>query len=97
MSLGHHRWKLPGNYPVFFVLMLIYHYVERVGEFFLLLIFLYNIYDNEIYYPGETVNIHVERVITIYLVHCRILGTIILCPLCWGHLVFQLYAAVAVQ
>ena len=28
-----HRWKLPGNYPVFTVVMLIYHYVEITGEF----------------------------------------------------------------
>ena len=25
-----HRWELPGNYPVFTVLMVIYHYVERI-------------------------------------------------------------------
>ena len=23
-----HRWELPGNYPVFTVVMVIYHYVE---------------------------------------------------------------------
>ena len=26
-----HRWELPGNYPVFTVVMVIYHYVERTG------------------------------------------------------------------
>ena len=25
-----HRWELPGNYPVFTVVMVIYHYVERI-------------------------------------------------------------------
>ena len=25
-----HRWELPGNYPVFAVVMVIYHYVERI-------------------------------------------------------------------
>ena len=25
-----HRWELPGNYPVFTVVMAIYHYVERI-------------------------------------------------------------------
>ena len=25
-----HRWGLPGNYPVFTVVMVIYHYVERI-------------------------------------------------------------------
>ena len=27
---SHHRWKLPGKYPVFTVLMVIYHYVEKI-------------------------------------------------------------------
>ena len=40
----HHRWELPGNYPVFTVLMVIYRYVEKIGEFLLPQIFLYNIY-----------------------------------------------------
>ena len=25
-----HRWELPGNSPVFNVVMVIYHYVERI-------------------------------------------------------------------
>ena len=25
-----HRWELPGNYPVFNVVMVIHHYVERI-------------------------------------------------------------------
>ena len=25
-----HRWELPGNYPVFTAVMVIYHYVERI-------------------------------------------------------------------
>ena len=25
-----HRWELPGNYPVFTVVMVIYHNVERI-------------------------------------------------------------------
>ena len=25
-----HRWELPGNYPVFTVVMVIYHYIERI-------------------------------------------------------------------
>ena len=25
-----HRWELPGNYPLFTVVMVIYHYVERI-------------------------------------------------------------------
>ena len=27
---SNHRWELPGNYPVFTVVMVIYHYVERI-------------------------------------------------------------------
>ena len=27
---GNHRWELPGNYPVFTLVMVIYHYVERI-------------------------------------------------------------------
>ena len=27
-----HRWELPGNYPVFTVVMVIYHYVERIWK-----------------------------------------------------------------
>ena len=35
LSLGRiweraHRWELPGNYPVFTVVMVIYHYVEII-------------------------------------------------------------------
>ena len=29
----NHRWELPGKYPVFNMVMVIYHYVERIGEF----------------------------------------------------------------
>ena len=27
-----HRWESLGNYPVFNVVIVIYHYVERIGE-----------------------------------------------------------------
>ena len=30
LSDSEHRWELPGNYPVFTVVMVIYHYVERI-------------------------------------------------------------------
>ena len=29
-QLVYHRWELPGNYPVFTVVMVIYHYVEII-------------------------------------------------------------------
>ena len=55
----------PGIYPVFTVVMVIYHYVERIGELSLLLNFLYNIYDYETIFPGEPVNIHIQSLINI--------------------------------
>ena len=42
-----HRWELPDNYPVFTVVMVIYHYVERIWIILLTLILIYNIYDHE--------------------------------------------------
>ena len=42
-----HRWKLPGNYPVFVVVMVIYHYVERIWRILFTPVFLYNIYVHE--------------------------------------------------
>ena len=41
------RWKLPGNYPVFAVVVVIYHYVERIWRILLTPNFLYNIRDHE--------------------------------------------------
>ena len=41
-----HRWELPGNYPVFTVAMVIYHYVERIWRILVTPNFLYNIYNN---------------------------------------------------
>ena len=41
-----HRFELPGNYPVFTVVMGIYHYVERIWIILVTPIFLYNIYDH---------------------------------------------------
>ena len=41
-----HRWELPGNYPIFTVVMVIYHYIERIWRILVTTIFLYNIYDH---------------------------------------------------
>ena len=41
-----HRWELLGNYPVFTVVMVVYHYVERIWRILVTPIFLYNIYDH---------------------------------------------------
>ena len=43
-----HRCELPGSYPVFSMVMIIYHYVDRIEEFLLPpLFFSNNIYDHE--------------------------------------------------
>ena len=42
-SHADHRWELLGNYPIFTLAMLIYHYVYRTGEFLLPPIVLFNI------------------------------------------------------
>ena len=34
-----HRWELPGNYPVLTVVMVIYHYVERIWRILITPIF----------------------------------------------------------
>ena len=41
-----HRWELLVNYPVFTMVMVIYHYVEKIVELLLHPIFPYNIYDH---------------------------------------------------
>ena len=41
-----HRWELPGNYPVFTVVMVIYHYVERIWRILVTPILIYNIYEH---------------------------------------------------
>ena len=43
---GDHRWELPGKYPVFSVVMVIYHYFERTWRVIVTPILIYNIYDH---------------------------------------------------
>ena len=45
-GIEYHRWELPGNYPVFTVVMVIYHYVERFWRILVTPVFKYNIYDH---------------------------------------------------
>ena len=61
----NHRRELPGNHPVFTVVMVIYHYVERTWRILINPNFLYNIYDNEKYYPCEPLNINKQSLINI--------------------------------
>ena len=44
MHSSKHRWELPVNYPVFTVVMVIYHYVERIWRILVTLnVFVYHI------------------------------------------------------
>ena len=45
--------------------MVIYHYVERIWRVLVTPYFLHNIYDQEIIYPDEPVNIHLQPLINI--------------------------------
>ena len=65
MTAPQHRWELPGNYPVFTVVIVIYHYVERIWEFLLTPFFNITYMIINIYYMGEPVNIHIQLLINI--------------------------------
>ena len=69
------RWELPGNYPVFTVVMSIYHYIERIWRILVTPDFSYKKYDNEKYYPGEPVNIHIQSLINIIQENNRVITT----------------------
>ena len=43
---SRHRWELPGNYPDFTVVMVIYHYDERIWRVLVTPNYLYNINDH---------------------------------------------------
>ena len=54
---------IDGNHRIntFFTMeMVIYRYIEIIGELLLPPNFLYNIYDDQKYYPGEPVYIHIQ-------------------------------------
>ena len=61
----HHRWELPGNYPVFTVVMAIYHYVERIWRILVTPIFYITYMIINRYYADEPVNIHIQSLINI--------------------------------
>ena len=42
-----HIWELPVKYPIFTMVMVIHHYVERIWRIIDIPNFLYNIYDHE--------------------------------------------------
>ena len=70
-----HRWELPGSYPVFTVVMIIYHYVERIWRFIVTPIFYITYIITNIYYPGEPVNIHIQSLINIIQENNRVITT----------------------
>ena len=47
------------------MVMVIYNYVQIIGELLLPLIFLYTIYDNRKNYMGKPVNIHIQSLINV--------------------------------
>ena len=59
-STPRHRWELPGNCPIFTVVMVIYHYVERIWRILVTPVFCITYMTINRYYPGEPVNIHIQ-------------------------------------
>ena len=58
-------WESPDNCLVFTVVMVMYHYVERIWIIIVTPNFSYKIYNREKYFPGEPVNIHIQILINI--------------------------------
>ena len=58
-------WELSGNYPIFTVEMIIYHYVEKIWIVLVTPIFLIKYMVTTKCYPGELVNIHIQELINI--------------------------------
>ena len=65
MTRSQHRWELPGNYPVFTVVMVIYHYVERIWRIIVTPHFSITYMTMNKYYPDEPVNIRIQSLINI--------------------------------
>ena len=61
ISTIHHRWDLPGDYPISSMVMLIYHYVEIIEELLLLLIVCITHTIMKQYYPVKPVNIYINN------------------------------------
>ena len=70
-----YRWELPSNCPVFTVVVVIYHYVERIWRILVTLIYMDNIYGNKKYYPGEPANIHIRLLLNIIEDKNRVITT----------------------
>ena len=57
---NRHRRELLGNYPDFIVVMVIYHYVERIWRILVTPNFCIRYIVANKYYPGRPVNIHIK-------------------------------------
>ena len=60
-----HIWELPGNYPVFIMVMIIYHYVEKIWRIIVTPNFCITYIIKKKYYPNEPVNIRIQLLINI--------------------------------
>ena len=65
MSSQNHRLELLGNYPVFTMVMVIYHYFERIWRILVAPIFYIIFMIINRYYPGEPVNKRMQSLINI--------------------------------
>ena len=72
---GRHRWELPGNYPVLTVVMLIYHYVDRIWRTLVTPNFNITYIIINIEYLGEPFNIHIQSLINILQEYNRVITT----------------------
>ena len=70
-----HIWELSGNYPVSTVVMIIYHYVERIWRIIVNPDFCITYMIMKKYYPGEPVNIHIQSLINIIQKNNRVIIT----------------------
>ena len=75
LTTNKHRWELPGNYPVFTVVMVIYHYIERIWRILVTPIFNITYMIINIYYLDEPVNIHIQSLINIIQDNNRVITT----------------------
>ena len=75
MAWLKNRWELPGNYPFFTVVMVIYHYVERIWIILVAPIFNIIYIIINLYYPGEPVNIHIQSLINSIQENNRVITT----------------------
>ena len=60
-----YRWELPGNYPVFTIVMVIYHYIERIWTILVTLNFCIAYMIMNKYYPVEPVHIYIQSLMNI--------------------------------